>query len=237
MQQIMARDNRSAVIIVDSMVLRRAGVVGVLREWAEANQVSITSVPPDMLDTTAGLDTRFALGVLNLGGLSLSSAAPINWLENLIKVLPETPMVVVSDRDDIDEVVAAFRTGARGFVPTSTEPEVALQAFSFIMGGGSYFPPQTLLDRLQTSCARNSQMNARQRDGETKVHSCSLTVRQQAVLNHLQEGQPNKIIARLLGMRESTVKVHVRHLMKKLGTSNRTQAAIIGFAAPQFRMV
>ena len=53
-----------------------------------------------------------------------------------------------------------------------------------------------------------------------------LTCRQADVLRLLRRGQSNKYIARELCMRESTVKVHVRQIMRKLGASNRTQAAL-----------
>ena len=53
----------------------------------------------------------------------------------------------------------------------------------------------------------------------------SLTTRQIAVLSHLQQGKANKIIAHELRMSESTVKVHVRNIMRKMGATNRTQAA------------
>jgi DNA-binding CsgD family transcriptional regulator len=55
----------------------------------------------------------------------------------------------------------------------------------------------------------------------------NLTERQKAVLEFLSRGDPNKAIARRLGMREGTVKVHVRQIMRKLGVTNRTQVAIV----------
>jgi DNA-binding NarL/FixJ family response regulator len=54
-----------------------------------------------------------------------------------------------------------------------------------------------------------------------------LTERQQAVLTGLCRGDPNKVIARNLGMTETTVKVHVREIMRKLGVYNRTQVAVV----------
>jgi DNA-binding NarL/FixJ family response regulator len=52
-----------------------------------------------------------------------------------------------------------------------------------------------------------------------------LTARQKAVLAQLQQGKANKIIAHELGMSESTAKVHIRNIMRKMGATNRTQAA------------
>jgi DNA-binding NarL/FixJ family response regulator len=58
-------------------------------------------------------------------------------------------------------------------------------------------------------------------------HIHDLTVRQKAVLEPLSRGESNKAIARRLGLREGTVKVHVRQIMRKFGVSNRTQVAIV----------
>ena len=54
-----------------------------------------------------------------------------------------------------------------------------------------------------------------------------LTTRQKAVLAMLAEGQSNKLIARSLGINDTTVRVHVRAVLRKLGVSNRTQAALV----------
>src|SRR5262249_20243436 len=63
---------------------------------------------------------------------------------------------------------------------------------------------------------------------ETTVVSsvCGLTARQQEVLARLRQGESNKLIGRQLKLRESTVKVHIRQIMRKLGATNRTQAAL-----------
>jgi DNA-binding NarL/FixJ family response regulator len=55
-----------------------------------------------------------------------------------------------------------------------------------------------------------------------------LTARERQVLERLQLGSPNKLIARQLNLRESTVKVHIRRILRKLGAVNRTQAALCG---------
>ena len=55
-----------------------------------------------------------------------------------------------------------------------------------------------------------------------------LTARERQVLERLQLGAPNKLIARQLNLRESTVKVHIRRILRKLGAVNRTQAALCG---------
>jgi DNA-binding NarL/FixJ family response regulator len=69
--------------------------------------------------------------------------------------------------------------------------------------------------------------NGAAKDLEDAARNRILTARQKAVLELLSRGDTNKVIARRLGMRESTVKVHVRQIMRKFGVSNRTQVAIV----------
>ena len=61
---------------------------------------------------------------------------------------------------------------------------------------------------------------------DTGTANINLTERQKSVLERLGRGDSNKAIARVLGIREGTVKVHVRQIMRKLGVTNRTQVAI-----------
>jgi DNA-binding NarL/FixJ family response regulator len=216
---------QAAIVIVDPLNLRRAGVAGFLRPWAGANQVDVLSRPPDLASEVLAPDRDIRLVVLNVGSGSLTDAEPAGWLRAVIQTFASAPVAVISDRDNPAEVIAAFRGGARGFLPTRTEPEIALQALSFIMAGGSFFPPAALLNRASQASSPLSP-GSKPREAKARLRSSPLTVRQQAVLNSLREGKSNKVIARQLGMRESTVKVHVRQIMKKLGAANRTQAAL-----------
>ena len=63
--------------------------------------------------------------------------------------------------------------------------------------------------------------------GDERLAPALLTPRQTDVLGHLARGQPNRTIARDLGMSESTVKVHVRNIMRKLKASNRTEVVFL----------
>lgn len=233
LQEALAEGERPAIIVVDAMALRRAGLVGLLRDWAEASRVSVASSPPDALEAASGSGARFRLAVLNLGGAPVAEPASLSRLKGLIDALPETPVAVVSDSTDAEDVVAALRAGAQAFIPTSTEPAVALQTFTFIMGGGSFFPPAALLERFEGGRPRGGQGTGWMPNGDPRLRPQLLTARQQAVLAHLRDGRSNKVIAKLLGMQESTVKVHMRQIMKRLGVANRTQAALTVAPSPK----
>jgi DNA-binding NarL/FixJ family response regulator len=106
-----------------------------------------------------------------------------------------------------------MRNGAQGFIPTRTTGiPITFAAIRFITAGGVFAPLDLLLTKRPDRVVEAAQQSR-------------LTPRQVAVLNHLQQGKANKIIAHELGMSESTVKVHVRNIMRKTGATNRTQAA------------
>jgi DNA-binding NarL/FixJ family response regulator len=104
--------------------------------------------------------------------------------------------------------------GARGFIPsTSTNIQLATAAIRLVRQGGSFAP----LD-LMTTDKRGRKAS------EDAAESKRLTPRESKVLSRLQRGQPNKIIAYELTLTDSTVKVHSRNIMRKMGATNRTEA-------------
>jgi DNA-binding NarL/FixJ family response regulator len=128
------------------------------------------------------------------------------------------PVVVMSDANKIDFVVTIMEAGANGFMPADISLEVAAHALRLILAGGQYFPISSLLASRRT-------VNETQR---VEISPKSMfTKRQIAVIDALRKGKANKIIAYELNMCESTVKVHVRNIMKKLNAKNRTEVAYL----------
>jgi DNA-binding NarL/FixJ family response regulator len=221
----------TAVVLADSLMLRREALRMLLLPWAEANRVSLLVVPPDEIRSVDVADVRVALALLSIGGLGAGETTSLAWLREIAASLPDAPIAIIGDQDGPIEIFAALHAGARGFVPTSTAPELALHTLTFILNGGSYFPPGALFSRSAQAGrggnrgSGNASLHSPHVD-TVRVYPSKLTPKQLAILMHLQNGMPNKTIARLLGLQESTVKVHVRQIMRKLGVNNRTQAAL-----------
>ncbi len=135
--------------------------------------------------------------------------------------LPEASAVVLSDRDDAEEVNRALTQGVRGYIPTSVECEVAVAALRLIGAGGTFVPVKALHSTTARPDDRPEAGRQRRSDG------LDLTPRELSVIDLLREGKPNKLIARQLDMQENTVKVHVRNILKKLNAANRTHAAFV----------
>jgi DNA-binding NarL/FixJ family response regulator len=123
------------------------------------------------------------------------------------------PVVVLSDAENAEHILAALEWGARGYIPTSMSFDVAVKAMRLVEAGGMFVPASTIYSS--------------RRDPVPHVATGQFTARQSAVVEALCQGKANKQIAYELNMCEGTVKVHVRNIMKKLKARNRTEVAVL----------
>jgi len=271
----MSVPSKKTVFIIDVMAFRRARAESFLSPWARNENVELISLDPD--EAHARLVERRECDML----IYSVGAPPAQEIFTEIQVLHtlrrEAALAIVSDDEDPATVVAAIRSGAQGYFSNSMPPDLALQALSFVLHGGTYFPPTAIMagralggalaieprpqDLLREQPSPDTQQQQQdqapplaQDDGiyeqqgslfDVKAagvqgtngsngsngangvrHGPEFTERQYAVLACLCQGDPNKVIGRKLGMTETTVKVHVREIMRKLGVCNRTQVAI-----------
>jgi DNA-binding NarL/FixJ family response regulator len=244
---------KSQIVVIDPLKLRQAALVRLLEDWANTNGLIILSIstPEDI-----GLASNCAIVVLNVGGASVLEDTTQLWMKVVRSVLAHAPLVIFSDREERNEISAAFEQGARGFVATNVEPTLAMEALNFLRRGGSFFPLSMIQQQPQSpplahldppghweapSIASRTvfRMSARvAREGSLQLPdgrigevapirvASSQTPPHLDVQDSLREGKPNKLIARDLNMTEATVKVHVRQIMRKLGAANRTHAVV-----------
>jgi two-component system nitrate/nitrite response regulator NarL len=126
-------------------------------------------------------------------------------------------VVVLTVSDEHADLIAALRSGADGYLLKDTEPEDLLQQLQQIMEGRL-----VLTERLAEHLARAMRLPETFTSGD-EPH---FTRREQEVLGLLADGHSNKLIARKLDLSEGTVKVHVKHILKKLGLRSRLEAAL-----------
>ena len=256
---------KKTVFLVDAMAFRRARAESFLNPWARNESVELISFDPDEAHTRLVERAVCDMLIYSVG------TPPPHEIFTEIQVLHtlrrEAALAIVSDDENPATVLAAIRCGAQGYFSNSMPPELALQALSFVLHGGTYFPPTAFLASQTFSAPpieyRQPELSQEQPlpgpvqqtqapplgpedlyeqqgslfdDKAASVprdhgfngarHAPEFTERQYAVLVCLCQGDPNKVIGRKLGMTETTVKVHVREIMRKLGVSNRTQVAI-----------
>lgn len=213
------------VALIDEFPLRRASTLILLRVHLRLNArlfagtAELLAQVPNKVDKPCG-------AIMCVGWRSVKEPPQAEQLRRLRGCLEPTTLIILSDRDESEEVIAAFRVGARGYIPTSLEPRLVIKAIRMVLAGGTFVPAGALMRsrcRVQPETERLPRPDPEQVSVE---HREPWPPRQLAVLSLLIEGKANKEIARALTMEESTVKVHVRHIMRKLGVTNRTQAAV-----------
>jgi DNA-binding NarL/FixJ family response regulator len=146
----------------------------------------------------------------------------------LLKLLRIVPVIILSDVDCLDSMLAIFESGARGFITTDqTTLEQIIEIIGLVKAGGIFVPPSSLaLRKVERQFVR------------TGTDSRQLSRSEIAVLDCLKLGKANKIIAHELGMSESTVKMYIGRIMKKLKATNRTEVVCraYGMAAGGLRL-
>jgi DNA-binding NarL/FixJ family response regulator len=130
-------------------------------------------------------------------------------------------IIMLSASDDQDKVKRAFKLGALGFIPKTTEREVMLNAIELVLSGGIYIPSE-ILDLGETMSPRPaSKLTTRE-----FLDDLGLTDRQFEVLALLMEGKNNKVIAKALNIGVPTVKNQITGILKALKVTSRTEAVI-----------
>ncbi|TGQ68263.1 response regulator transcription factor [Mesorhizobium sp. M00.F.Ca.ET.186.01.1.1] len=202
------------VVIVDKRALERECLARGLIEHNPTLRVSAVGSLDD-IHHTAGEAEPSAILVI-LGARRVTDQSVRAELVHFISEVGAVPVIVVVDSDEPGEVLAALECGARGYIPTSVKVKVAAEAIGLARAGGIFVPASCVLALREI--IHSTANGARPLTG-------MFTLREAAVVEALRKGKANKIIAYELNLCESTVKVHIRNIMKKLKATNRTEVA------------
>jgi two-component system, NarL family, nitrate/nitrite response regulator NarL len=212
----LADHNRRHLAIIDQSALRRDCLKLALGQQPRRWRVTDVETAADVVRLQhqgAGFSVILLCAVtashINLADVAMLMAAA-----------PHTPILVVADCDDTERARMVLRSGARGFLPMSSSLKVLVAALERIRAGGT-FVPLMLSEAKDNGAGREIEHSPRQ----------LLTRRQRDVLSLISEGKSNKLIADALGMSESTVKAHVKQIIRRLHVVNRTQAALLATRA------
>lgn len=207
--------NDDLIVIIDAHALSRECLARVLSHERDVTVECYSTLDEWM---AVGQRMRPSLVVLCQSGRSKADAlSEVERLSQLSPQIGDCAAVILSDNEDPDIIVQMLGKNVRGYVPTSLSIKVALHAIDLARAGGVFVPASSLVaaHRAPETAAIAPKSNG------------LFTARQAAVVEALRRGKANKIIAYELKMRESTVKVHVRNIMKKLHATNRTEVAFM----------
>lgn len=201
----------TSVVIIERHSFLRKCIQSMLSHTAALTCVGVASVGEYLSRSSSPGD------VVVLCAIGLQAKDAEFQLSLLMDANRSVPIVVISDIDDPALLVTVVDAGANGFLPADITVEVAAHALHLVAAGGRYFPADTLLSARQAIEATQA----------SKTAVDLFTPRQVAVIDALRRGKANKVIAYELNVCESTVKVHVRNIMKKLKAKNRTEVAYL----------
>ena len=200
-------------LIVDDHPLFREALENAIR-WAAPDA--------DIVEATS-IDEAFA--VLNSNAieltfldLSMPGTTGLSGLLRIRKAFARSPIVVISCHEDAQIVASVLSLGVSGYIPKSTSKEELAHAIGGVLKGAVYLP----------SCYRGIAAGRRSKGPAQELlkRLHELTPQQLKVLDMIRRGLQNKQIAYELNIRETTVKVHVSEILRKLNVMSRTKAII-----------
>jgi two-component system nitrate/nitrite response regulator NarL len=209
-------ENIQTVLVVDDHPLFRKGVVQLLAMDAGIAVVGEAGTKAEALRLAAQHDPDLILLDLNLKGES-----GLDILAALKEEDPSRRIVMLTVSDAPEDLIGAIRAGADGYLLKDMEPEELLGRVREALAGTTVIG-DALAGRLASALRQEAQDGSRGRGRDLR----ELTEREQAVLRCVADGMSNKLIARTLAITEGTVKVHVKHVLKKLSFRSRVEAAV-----------
>ncbi len=208
----MNKDAHQTILIIDDHPLFRKGLIQLIQTANEFEIVGEASGGREGIARSLSLTPDMILLDLNMkdiNGLDVLKAIKAADLDSRV--------IMLTVSDSADDLVAALRAGADGYLLKDMEPEDLLASIRSASLGR-----MALSDRLTWLLAHSLQQESRPKNSA----EAGLTEQESKVLEHISAGKSNKLIAHELGITEGTVKVHVKHLLKKLNLKSRVEAAV-----------
>ncbi len=202
---------RVDVLVVDDHAIWRGGVRSMLED-TEFRIVGEAASGKEALEAARRAPPRLILLDIRMAG-----GDGLDALQALKQEHPRAAVVMLTTYDNPTYMARAVAGGAAGYLLKGIERDGLLQALRAVAGGEMLLHPQDLVRSLRGLGAEGA--------GAADLIE-PLTSREEEVLRLLATGLPNREIAPILFVAESTVKTHIEHIIGKLGVSDRVQAAV-----------
>ncbi len=200
------------VFLIDDHALFRKGVGQIINDDASFEVIGEASSGQEGLELAQTLLPDLVLIDLNMKGLN-----GIETLRRFKETSLNAKFVVLTVSDAEDDLLEALRSGADGYLLKDMDPEDLCANLRKVAGG------MTVIQDSLTEILKQALIDPKLHRKEEEV---SLTEREHEILQCLANGLNNKTIARNLGISDTTVKVHIKHLLSKLKLTSRLEAAV-----------
>lgn len=207
------------ILLIDDHTLFRSGIRALLQRQADFEIVDEAADGVEGIKRAKQHRPDVILLDLNMPGLSGLEA-----LQLLVEDLPDSAVVMLTVSEEAEELATALRSGARGYLLKNIETEALTSAIRRAAAGEPVISEAMTAKLVQQfrapSMPASAVLPSRGQDGS------ALTARERDIVQGLVRGESNKEIARDLGVAESTVKIHVQNILKKLKLASRVQVAV-----------
>lgn len=206
------------ILLVDDHTLFRSGMRLLLQRQPDFEIVAEAGDGVEGLKRAKELSPDVVLLDLNMPGLS-----GLETLQLLTQDLPSCAVIILTVSEEADELGQALRDGARGYLLKNIDAE-ALTAAIRRAAAGEPVIAESMTAKLVAQFRGQASLAAQAPAGQAERHR--LTARERQIVQCLARGASNKVIARELDVSESTVKIHVQNVLKKLNLTSRVQVAV-----------
>ena len=206
--------SENSILIIDDHPLFRKGVAQLINDMGdEFSLIGETQSGHEGIQLALQHKPDLILLDLNMEGM--------NGIETLMELKNkdvDSYVIVLTVSNAEEDLVAALRNGADGYLLKDLEPEVLQSKLQSVMQGQIVLD-QNLSEKLASSIRQDQ-------NAPPKEEDVSLTNREREILELIAAGKSNKLIARDLSISDGTVKVHVKNLLRKLKVHSRLEAAV-----------
>ncbi len=212
MKSAAQHDSPQRLLVIDDHPLFRKAILQLVDMTDDFSVVGEASNGREGLELAQALQPDMILLDLNM--------KEMNGIE-VLKVIKswglESRVVMLTVSDEAGDLIAALRAGADGYLLKEMEPEDLLAKLQDAAAG-----QVTLTERLTRLLAHSLREDSKPKDPS----QAGLTEQEKRILDLIAQGKSNKLIARELNIADGTVKVHVKHLLRKLNLRSRVEAAV-----------
>ncbi len=208
----MNSDTAQRLLVIDDHPLFRKAILQLVNMTGDFEVVGEASNGRDGLELAQNLQPDMILLDLNMkemNGIEVLKAIKASGLDSRVV------MLTVSDEEG--DLIGALRAGADGYLLKEMEPEDLFAKLKDAAAG-----QVTLTQRLTRLLAHSLREDGKPKDPA----QAGLTEQEGRILEQIALGKSNKLIARELNIADGTVKVHVKHLLRKLNLRSRVEAAV-----------
>lgn len=203
------------ILLIDDHTLFRSGIKALLQRQTDFTVVGEAS---DGLEGVKLVEQTPADVVLL--DIDMPSMNGLEALAQIRKSHPNLAVLMLTVSEDSDTLTESLRLGAKGYLLKNADQDFLLRSIRAVYTGSSAMSPQ-MMTKFVTQLSHASEKNSTECSTQE-----TLTRRERETLSWLARGYSNKEIARTLDLAESTVKVHVQSILRKLGLASRVRAAI-----------